>query len=108
MDGTVLHMADSANYDGGVIRWEEPPAIVEPQQNRRPWSLVAAQLRARPNASALIDDQSNVSLAPRINAGKAWWGPRGTFEATSRWVNGRIYTYAWYVGEPADDNTRKR
>lgn len=93
-----LHMADSAGYDGGIIRWEEPPDPADPQQSRRPWAVVAMQLRQRPGVSALIDDQSNFAIATRMNEGRSWWAPKGTFQATTRVIDGRIHTYARYVG----------
>lgn len=92
-------MADREDYDGGVIAWGPPPDTSPPQQHRRPWPLVAAQLRKRPGEPALIDDQSNLSLAPKINKGVGWWKPKGAFSATTRIVDGRVYTWAWYTGD---------
>jgi hypothetical protein len=95
-------MAEEVGYEGGVIRWEEPPEPVDPRQTRRPWALVAAQLRSRPGVSGLIDDQSNFTIAVKIRNGQGWWAPKGAFEATTRLIDGRIHVYAWYVGNTTD------
>lgn len=85
-------------HDGGIIRWEDPPDV-EPARRSRPWALVAHQLRHRPGQWALIDDQSNTWIQPRIVSGRGhWWKPRGAYESVTRTLNGRIYTYARYVG----------
>lgn len=94
-----------------VIRWEDPPP---PQrrpgsnQGRRAstgrWAAVAADLRTRPGAWALVqvsDRWSSVAGNPQnIRAGKlAGFKPPGAFEAIFRLVGDEARCYARYVGE---------
>lgn len=84
----------------GVLRWEDPPPpAVGGNGPRRPWALVAAQLRERPGCWALIDDSTTFpAYTARITAGVGWWAPRGAFEACVRGVEGRLCMYARFVG----------
>lgn len=92
---------------GGIIRWEDPPP---PRDHlalpRRPWELIACQLRNQPGRWALVDDSGNMGVAARITAGAfRWWAPAGTFQAVRRYVEGRPVVYARYVGPPAAGGT---
>jgi hypothetical protein len=89
-------------YPDGVISWEDPPPPGgDGTADHRPWAIVAAELRSRPGIWALIDNRSgNISLTTRINQGRSWWKPAGSFEAVSRFVDGRLHIYARYVGPP--------
>ncbi len=89
--------------DGGVIRWEEPPA---PKPKRgatgrvmRPWALVAAQLRERRGEWALIYVGNDPAVSGRVRSGHSWWAPPGAFESTSRrGDDGVIRVWARFVG----------
>jgi hypothetical protein len=84
---------------GGVISWEDPPpGMVGGSSPNRPWAIVAAQLRTRPGVWALIDRDSNIVLQSRIKRGVSWWGPPGSFEVTTRNIDGRILIWARYIG----------
>ena len=85
----------------GVIRWEDPPpAKVGGTSCRRAWATVAGQLRDRPNRWGLIAQGSPSWLVPRIHAGKSWWSPAGSFEATARIIDEQLCVWARYVGAP--------
>jgi hypothetical protein len=92
--------------DDGVIRWEEPPPVPLRGDAKRPWSLVAAQLRARPGDYALIAEGAGAELAPRINTGVSWWAPPGAYKAVSRKIDGRLCVWAVYLG-PAAASTKE-
>ncbi len=84
----------------GVIEWSDPPPPGGDQAGvTRSWAVVAVDLRSRPGQWGLIETAGNVSLAARINAGKAWWEPKGAYEATSRLIGGKLHVWARYVGE---------
>jgi len=82
-----------------VVRWEEPR---QERRGRKPsdhYLSIAAELRARPGAWALIHDGPAVhrALAGRITGGHAAFAPPGAFEAVTA-ANGRR-VYARYVGD---------
>lgn len=93
----------------GVIRWEDPPpARVGGLPCGRAWAMVASQLRACPGQWGLIAQGSPSWLVSRIRSGTSWWGPAGSFEATSRTIGERLYVWARYIGaldiSPAPDD----
>lgn len=83
----------------GVIEWGDPPPPNDNPNGIRSWAVVAVELKANPGRWGLIETAGNVSLAARINAGKAWWAPAGTYEAVSRLIGGQLHVWARYVGE---------
>lgn len=91
-----------------VIRWEDPP----PHGNNKSgddslWAPVAATLRERPGAWAVIAEVSSGTAGAQVNRIKTGWGPfapRGSFESRCRKVDGTFITavYARYVGTTED------
>lgn len=94
----------------GVLRWEDPPtahsAAGKPKQPRRTdkWRTVAAELRARPGEWAVLLEAERFGngggIAGKIKAGDlAAFRPAGSFDATTRTVDGLYAVYARYIGE---------
>ncbi len=84
----------------GVVEWSDPPPPGGDQPSTlRSWAVVAVELRNRPRQWGLVETAGNVSLSARINAGKAWWAPKGAYEATSRLIDGKLHVWARYLGE---------
>ncbi len=89
----------------GVLRWEVPPGpgYVPSGPRRRPWPIVARELRDNPGEWGVVleDGGSNAgSTVARINGGQTrWFGPAGAYFSVQRTINGRIFVYAVYVGE---------
>lgn len=86
-------------FGDDLIEWcDPPPASTGGTSEQHPWAAVAYLLRARPGKWACIEKGSAFWLAPRIKRGVGAWRPEGAFEAVTRMVDGRIYTWARYVG----------
>ena len=86
------------------IQWESPP----PRGRGRPivdWDTIAAALKTDPErrwvrAGAYVSRASAATMARLINTGKiAALARVGTFEATSRTVDGEFRVYVRYTGE---------
>lgn len=81
-----------------ALAWEEPPV-----NRSSTWLEEASQLRACPGQWAVIcikpHSRAAVAMASHISNGNlAAFRPAGTFEATSRTVDGEARVYARYVG----------
>lgn len=85
------------------LTWENPPASKGPGKKTCP---EADALRANPNQWAKVyekDSQSRAgAVATTIKKGtRAGFGPKGTFEATTRTQDGKGVVYARFVGGEA-------
>lgn len=108
---TLGRARDEERSVSGVIRWENPPEPDPRGTRTRPalaeWSLVAAELRGRPNVWALVSETANSSAATTIREGRlAGFGPAGAFAAKCVRVGGVLKLYAQYVGEPSPEVKR--
>lgn len=90
-------------HTGGVIRWEPPPDPDVPgTAERRPWALVAAELRARPGEYGVVEiGPYSVTVCKRINKGHSWFAPEGAFKAIICVVDHVQHVYAVYLGPVA-------
>lgn len=89
-----------------VIRWEDPP---EPSLSRLPersrlnHAAIAACLRRKPGAWALVDEGSAAyTISSTIRTGQiAAYHPGGSFEAVGRVVHGMARLYVRFVADPS-------
>lgn len=87
-----------------VLRWEDPPPSQSGgkgvAKNLIAHELVAVQLKRRPGQWAVVHEARGLnSLARAIKTGDyAPYRPAGAFEATTRWQDDKLVTFARYVG----------
>src|ERR1051325_5547551 len=90
-----------------VIRWETPPPAQSVAKgiakNVIAHELISVQLKRRPGEWAVVHEGRSLNtLARAIKTGDyAPYRPAGTFEATTRWQNDMLVTFARYVGRSA-------
>lgn len=100
-----MSVDQEANDPSGVLRWEDPPPFTTSQRSndRRPWAIVAAELKAKPGELGVVyEDNPNPKLAQRIEQGLSpWFRPAGSFEATQRSRDGQVTIYARFIGGAA-------
>lgn len=90
----------------GVLRWEEPPPAQSGgkgiAKNVIAHELIAVQLKRRADEWAVVHEGRGLnSLAMAIKKGEyAPYRPAGSFEATTRWQNDKLVTFARYIGHP--------
>lgn len=101
-----------------IIRWEEPPPATRrglgggrPLTDTRPtpgtigprarYIAVAAELRTRPGAWAVIRESTTPSgLGAQVSLGRqAAFTPPGDYQGTTRYRNGKVTVYARYLGD---------
>lgn len=97
-------MTDDEYETTGVLRWERPPApgLTGGGGRRRPWPVVAADLRKNPGEwGVVLEDggtNSGTTVARINNASTRWFKPAGAFYAVQRQVEGQVTVYAVYIG----------
>lgn len=91
-----------------IVRWEEPPPAQRRRNKWKPvvdWHRIAAQLRDRPHAWALVMDSNSQTSTPSAIRGaqiSTAFRPAGSFDAVSVRVGAELHLYVRYVGgEPS-------
>lgn len=89
-----------------VIRWEDPPPASvsrKPERSKLDHGAIAACLRRRPGAWALVDEGSwSGTHTTAIRTGSLFaYRPCGSFDAVARQVNGITRLYVRYLGDPS-------